>query len=121
MLFQPDYYAPPPYEVATQTTKLPTYEEVQREKHLEDGLFGLPVIDPPNIVSSIKLLFLIMQIMFMQSTQFRPQGQRIVPIDNEAAEDVDTSLLGTDFMFYIAFFGKYVKSSQINIARPIPK
>ncbi|XP_076252510.1 nedd4 family interacting protein isoform X2 [Rhynchophorus ferrugineus] len=85
---RPDYYAPPPYEVATQTTKLPTYEEVQREKHLEDELFGLPVIDAPNI-----------------STQFRPQGQRIVPIDNEAAEDVDTSLLGTDFMFYIAFFG----------------
>lgn len=32
---KPDYYAPPPYEVATQGSKLPTYEEVQREKHLE--------------------------------------------------------------------------------------
>lgn len=32
---KPDYYAPPPYEVATQGSKLPTYEEVQREKDLE--------------------------------------------------------------------------------------
>ncbi|XP_030767081.1 NEDD4 family-interacting protein 2 [Sitophilus oryzae] len=87
---KPDYYAPPPYEVATQTSKLPTYEEVQREKNLEDELLGLPVVNAPNI-----------------SPQFRAQGQRIV-IDNEAAEDVDTSLLGTDFMFYIAFFVAFI-------------
>lgn len=29
---KPDFLAPPPYEVAT---KLPTYEEVQREKTLQ--------------------------------------------------------------------------------------
>lgn len=34
-----DFSAPPPYEVAT---KLPTYEEVQREKHLE----GEQIPDP---------------------------------------------------------------------------
>lgn len=85
-----DYYAPPPYEVATQTTKLPTYEEVQREKHLEDELLGIPIVN--------------------DASQFRtPPAQRILlPIDNEATEDVDTSLLGTDFMFYIAFFVAFI-------------
>lgn len=85
-----DYYAPPPYEVATQTTKLPTYEEVQREKHLEDELLGIPTVNDPS--------------------QFRsPPAQRILlPIDNEATEDVDTSLLGTDFMFCIAFFVAFI-------------
>lgn len=34
---QPDFSAPPPYDVAA-NTKLPTYEEVQREKQMEgDG------------------------------------------------------------------------------------
>ncbi|CAG9762971.1 unnamed protein product [Ceutorhynchus assimilis] len=85
---KPDYNAPPPYEVATQTTKLPTYEEVQREKHLED--LGVPIVNDPS--------------------QFRtPPNQRILmPIDNEANEDVDTTLLGTDFMFYIAFFVAFI-------------
>ncbi|XP_066257482.1 NEDD4 family-interacting protein 1-like isoform X1 [Euwallacea similis] len=86
---KPDYNAPPPYEVATQTSKLPTYEEVQREKHLEEEL-GVPIVNNPS--------------------QYRSQPvQRILmPIDNEAAEDVDTSLLGTDFMFYIAFFVAFI-------------
>lgn len=85
-VLQPDYNAPPPYEVATQATKLPTYEEVQLEK-MEEGLLGVPIVNNPS--------------------QFRsPPAQRILlPLDNEAHEDVDTSLLGTDFMFYIAFFG----------------
>lgn len=85
-VLQPDYNAPPPYEVATQATKLPTYEEVQLEK-MEEGLLGVPIVNDPS--------------------QFRsPPAQRILlPLDNEAHEDVDTSLLGTDFMFYIAFFG----------------
>lgn len=42
-----------------------------------------------------------------QPVEFRAaNNQRILTIDPEAAEDVDTSMLGTDFMFYIAFFGK---------------
>lgn len=36
---KPDFFAPPPYEVAT---KLPTYEEVQREKHLEEQNLSNP-------------------------------------------------------------------------------
>lgn len=42
-----DFSAPPPYEVAT---KLPTYDEVQREKSREVEL-GMPPDMPP--VSSI--------------------------------------------------------------------
>lgn len=43
-----DFSAPPPYELAT---KLPTYEEVQREKDLEGQ--AVPVIRciPPQAVS----------------------------------------------------------------------
>lgn len=40
---KPDFFAPPPYEVAT---KLPTYEEVQREKHLEEQ--NISSTDPQN-------------------------------------------------------------------------
>ncbi|XP_060530252.1 NEDD4 family-interacting protein 2 [Cylas formicarius] len=83
-----DYYAPPPYEEVTKTTKLPTYEEVQREK-LEEGL-SVP-INTPTITS-----------------QFRPPCQRILTLDNETGEEVDTTLLGTDFMFYIAFFVAFI-------------
>jgi hypothetical protein len=87
---KPDFYAPPPYEVATKTTKLPTYEEVQREKNLEEQ--NVPInASPPTRLS-----------------QYRTSGQRILTIENEANEDVDTSLLGTDFMFYIAFFVAFI-------------
>lgn len=77
-----DYAAPPPYELAT---KLPTYEEVQREKILEaqNPIHPLPQARPP---------------------EFRQPGQRILTIAADASDDVDTSLLGTDFMFYTAFF-----------------
>lgn len=44
---KPDYYAPPPYEVATQGSKLPTYEEVQREKHLEQQ--DIPIGSTPRV------------------------------------------------------------------------
>ncbi|RZC41031.1 DUF2370 domain containing protein [Asbolus verrucosus] len=84
-----DFYAPPPYEVATKTTKLPTYEEVQREKNLEEQT--VPNTLPPTRLS-----------------QYRTPGQRILTIENESNEDVDTSLLGTDFMFYIAFFVAFI-------------
>ncbi|KAK9875786.1 hypothetical protein WA026_009577 [Henosepilachna vigintioctopunctata] len=87
----PDFYAPPPYELVTNLTKLPTYEEVQREKHLEDQHI------PIDIASSIA-----------PAVYARPNGQRVITISNESAEDVDTSLLGTDFMFYIAFFVAFV-------------
>ncbi|XP_050517209.1 NEDD4 family-interacting protein 2 [Diabrotica virgifera virgifera] len=85
-----DYYAPPPYEVATKGTKLPTYEEVQREKHLEEQDNPIPVNSPST-----------------RPLPFRP-GQRVITIDAENTDDVDTSLLGTDFMFYIAFFVAFI-------------
>lgn len=80
-----DFYAPPPYEVAS---KLPTYEEVQREKILE-GQSTIP-----------------------QTSEFRQpaHAHRILDINTlhaDSNDDVDTSLLGTDFMFIIAFFGKH--------------
>ncbi|CAG9861537.1 unnamed protein product [Phyllotreta striolata] len=86
-----DYYAPPPYEVATKGTKLPTYEEVQREKNLEEQENTVPINAPTP-----------------RPLPFRP-GQRVITIDaTEATEDPDTSLLGTDFMFYLAFFVAFI-------------
>ncbi|KAJ8969197.1 hypothetical protein NQ314_001868 [Rhamnusium bicolor] len=84
-----DYYAPPPYEVATKGTKLPTYEEVQREKHLEEQ--DIPINSPTA-----------------RPLQYRQPGQRVLTIESENPDDVDTSLLGTDFMFYIAFFVAFI-------------
>jgi hypothetical protein len=72
---KPDFSAPPPYEVAT---KLPTYEEVQREKTLESEHTSSP---------RVPLAFL--------------------AIDTESPDgDSDSGLLGTDFMFFTAFLGK---------------
>lgn len=66
-----DFSAPPPYEVAT---KLPTYEEVQREKTLAGEH------SPPRV----PLAFL--------------------AIDTESPDgDNESGLLGTDFMFFTAF------------------
>lgn len=83
---KPDFSAPPPYELAT---KLPSYEEVQREKILEGqsipgALSELPRVREPRTI-----------------------GQ-LLAIDSEANDDVDTSLLGTDFMFYTAFFVAFI-------------
>ncbi|KAL3267409.1 hypothetical protein HHI36_011538 [Cryptolaemus montrouzieri] len=89
---KPDFYAPPPYELVTNPTKLPTYEEVQREKHLEGQAIPINITSPAII----------------PAVYARPHGQRVITISNEAAEDVDTTLLGTDFMFYIAFFVAFV-------------
>ncbi|XP_022913326.1 NEDD4 family-interacting protein 2 [Onthophagus taurus] len=82
---KPDFSAPPPYEAAT---KLPTYEEVQREKHLE----GQGSAQNQHVTS-----------------EFLPNTQRtIIGLDAEETGDGDTSLLGTDFMFYTAFFVAFI-------------
>lgn len=89
---KPDFYAPPPYELVTNPTKLPTYEEVQREKSLECQNIGIAIQGatiPPTVFP-------------------RAPGQRIVTINNDVNDEVDTSLLGTDFMFYIAFFVAFI-------------
>ncbi|XP_054263879.1 NEDD4 family-interacting protein 1-like isoform X3 [Macrosteles quadrilineatus] len=74
-----DFSAPPPYDLAT---KLPTYEEVQREKTLQ-GELPLP----------------------RSSAAHRPQTLAFLAIDTDTVEsDGENSLLGTDFMFSLAFF-----------------
>ncbi|XP_018328730.1 NEDD4 family-interacting protein 1-like [Agrilus planipennis] len=82
---KPDYSAPPPYEIAT---KLPTYEEVQREKVLESN-------NPLNYSTC-----------HINTCNINAR-QRVI-VDAEAIEEVDTTLLGTDFMFYTAFFVAFV-------------
>ncbi|XP_011138489.1 NEDD4 family-interacting protein 1-like isoform X2 [Harpegnathos saltator] len=78
---KPDFSAPPPYEVAT---KLPSYEEVQREKNLQ----GEP--HP--------------QIHMLGNVRAPQQPLTILAIDTEAADgDPESGLLGTDFMFFTAF------------------
>ncbi|XP_076175883.1 nedd4 family interacting protein [Ptiloglossa arizonensis] len=74
--------APPPYEVAT---KLPSYEEVQREKSLQGE-------HHPEIRALSHLRGL-------------QQPVAILAVDTEAAEgDSENDLLGTDFMFFTAFW-----------------
>ncbi|XP_066587669.1 NEDD4 family-interacting protein 1-like [Prorops nasuta] len=76
-----DFSAPPPYELAT---KLPSYEEVQREKTLQGE--PQPQLHLPGSI--------------------RPPQQplTILAIDTETAEgDPESGLLGTDFMFFTAF------------------
>ena len=76
-----DFSAPPPYEVAT---KLPSYEEVQREKTLQGE--PQPQVHMPGNIRSPQ------------------QPLTILAIDTEAAEgDPESGLLGTDFMFFTAF------------------
>ncbi|XP_076641498.1 nedd4 family interacting protein isoform X1 [Halictus rubicundus] len=76
-----DFSAPPPYEVAT---KLPSYEEVQREKTLQGEPH--PQIHMPGNIRAPQ------------------QPLTILAIDTEAAEgDPESGLLGTDFMFFTAF------------------
>ncbi|XP_014487520.1 PREDICTED: NEDD4 family-interacting protein 1-like [Dinoponera quadriceps] len=78
---KPDFSAPPPYEVAT---RLPSYEEVQREKNLQ----GEP--HP--------------QIHMLGNVRAPQQPLTILAIDTEAADgDPESGLLGTDFMFFTAF------------------
>lgn len=82
---RPDYSAPPPYEVAT---KLPSYEEVQREKTLQGETTPQPHphIHLPGSIRSPQ------------------QPLTFLAIDTETAEvDPESGLLGTDFMFFTAF------------------
>lgn len=53
-----DFSAPPPYEAAT---KLPTYEEVQREKHLEDQT----VLTDTRVSRDIPIVVFILYLLFI--------------------------------------------------------
>ncbi|KAG7198419.1 hypothetical protein KM043_005807 [Ampulex compressa] len=78
---KPDFSAPPPYEVAT---KLPSYEDVQREKTLQGE--PRPQIHMPGNIRAPQ------------------QPLTILAIDTDTAEgDPESGLLGTDFMFFTAF------------------
>ncbi|XP_034952488.1 NEDD4 family-interacting protein 1 [Chelonus insularis] len=78
---KPDFSAPPPYELAT---KLPSYEEVQREKTLQGETTPHPQIHLGGISA--------------------PQPLTILAIDPSATEgDAESGLLGTDFTFFTAF------------------
>ncbi|XP_058807891.1 NEDD4 family-interacting protein 1-like isoform X2 [Phymastichus coffea] len=82
---KPDFSAPPPYEVAT---KLPSYEEVQREKTLQ----GEPI---PQIHPQIHLPGVV---------RAPQQPLTILTIDTDGVEgDPESTMLGTDFMFFTAF------------------
>lgn len=110
---KPDFTAPPPYEIAT---KLPSYEEVQREKTLQG--------EPQPQVHIVRNFYIMMHCKFkfcihfdssrVLPTTLQPGNIRspqqpltILAIDTEAAEgDPESGLLGTDFMFFTAFLGK---------------
>ncbi|XKL65048.1 hypothetical protein PGB90_005134 [Kerria lacca] len=80
-----DFNAPPPYEMPL---KLPTYEEVQREK-----ASGRGSLSPNNETENLEML---------TST-----AGIVLNIDSDsisAGSDPDLKLLGTDFMFGVAFF-----------------
>lgn len=51
---KPDFFAPPPYELATY---LPTYEEVQREKHLEEQNISNPELQNSRVRKELSFVF----------------------------------------------------------------
>ncbi|XP_011494832.1 PREDICTED: NEDD4 family-interacting protein 1 [Ceratosolen solmsi marchali] len=80
-----DFSAPPPYEVAT---KLPSYEEVEREKTLQGET--TPQAHP--------------QIHLSNGVRTPQQPLTILAIDTDGVEgDPENRMLGTDFMFFTAF------------------
>ncbi|XP_033222061.1 NEDD4 family-interacting protein 1-like [Belonocnema kinseyi] len=84
---KPDFSAPPPYELAT---KLPSYEDVQREKTLQGET-------TPHIHPQIHM-----------PAGIRPPQQplTILAIDTDGVDGdalSESRMLGTDFMFFTAF------------------
>ncbi|XP_014208543.1 NEDD4 family-interacting protein 1-like [Copidosoma floridanum] len=85
---KPDFSAPPPYEVVT---KLPSYEEVQREKTLHGE--PMPQTHPEINVDCLP-----------GDLRTPHQPLTILAIDSDGAEgDLESRMLGTDFMFITAF------------------
>ncbi|CAG9128718.1 hypothetical protein JYU34_010069 [Plutella xylostella] len=79
-----DFSAPPPYDVAAHS-KLPTYEEVQREKQMEgEGPPQMQLPPPPQAFAAF---------VTVEPTEGAPETL-----------DPENSLLGTDLMFLTAFF-----------------
>ncbi|XP_050420114.1 NEDD4 family-interacting protein 1-like [Adelges cooleyi] len=89
-----DMSAPPPYEDCNPDfVKLPTYEEVQMEKRLEGEMSPrLPgrIMGPPTIGAN--------------SQEIPAQTLTVLTIDTAPNPcEIDTNLLGTDYMFLTAF------------------
>ncbi|XP_028158742.1 NEDD4 family-interacting protein 1-like [Ostrinia nubilalis] len=83
---QADFSAPPPYDVAA-NSKLPTYEEVQREKQME-GEGPMPQVQGPPPHHPTFAAFVTVE-----------------PTEASAEQlDPENSLLGTDIMFLTSFF-----------------
>ncbi|XP_073954296.1 NEDD4 family-interacting protein 1-like isoform X2 [Choristoneura fumiferana] len=81
---QADFSAPPPYDVAA-NSKLPTYEEVQREKQMEGE--GMPQMQGPPPHHPTFAAFVTVE-----------------PTEGGEPLDPENSLLGTDIMFLTSFF-----------------
>lgn len=84
---QADFSAPPPYDaVSNANSKLPTYEEVQREKQMEGE--DLPQMQGPPPHQPTFAAFVTVE-----------------PTEGSAEQlDPENSLLGTDIMFLTSFF-----------------
>ncbi|XP_063366222.1 NEDD4 family-interacting protein 1-like [Cydia amplana] len=83
---QADFSAPPPYDVAA-NSKLPTYEEVQREKQMEgEGIQQIQGPLPPPLPTFAA---------FVTVEPTEGTGEQLDP---------ENSLLGTDVMFLTSFF-----------------
>ncbi|KAH9643702.1 hypothetical protein HF086_001812 [Spodoptera exigua] len=98
---QADFSAPPPYDVAA-NSKLPTYEEVQREKQMEGE--DLPQMQgpPPNHPTFAAFV-------------------TVEPTEGSAEQlDPENSLLGTDIMFLTSFFGIRNVGNITGGCNPVP-
>lgn len=96
-----DFSAPPPYESCENISagKLPTYEEVQMEKILNEELPSQPPLmpPPPPGINDIPG-------MVRQSPAPYNSGLTFIAIDPESdTVPTENSLLGTDLMFVTAF------------------
>ncbi|KAG5677638.1 hypothetical protein PVAND_007379 [Polypedilum vanderplanki] len=100
-----DNTAPPPYTPYSGmqlppineniSPKLPTYEEVQMEKILNDEPIPINTMPPPPIHSSMRVAPL--------------QNDMFIAIENGGEEiSSDDSLLGTDIVFVTAFFVSFL-------------
>lgn len=108
-----DFSAPPPYEVAA---KLPTYEEVQREK--------IRLGEPNNPEYNVSFACGCEKKFYENKFQIQmpppplprpaPQSLAFLAIDADSHDpDNESGLLGTDFMFFTAFLGKFTSLLQI--------
>jgi hypothetical protein len=87
---------PPMNDNVSPTCKLPSYEEVQMEKILNDEPIPINTMPPPPIHSSMRVAPL-------------QNDMTFIAIENGGEEiSSDDSLLGTDIVFVTAFFVSFL-------------